>query len=182
MIHQNPITTSRLDLVPATLGILKSELENPEALGRDLNATIPPSWPPELLDRETLAEFVRMKAANSDPLFMTWYWILRQPPGGTRILVGSGGITSFSRDTDAVIIGYSVLPEFRNRGYATEAVSAMIAEIFRIHGIQRITAMTHPHLLPSVRVLEKTGFIFSGPMSGGEGIEEGTALYIREKS
>lgn len=181
MIPQNRIRTPRLDLVPATLEILKSELESPDALGRHLDAVIPPSWPPELLDRETLAGFVRMKSANTDPLFMTWYWILREPETGGRVLAGSGGITSFSHDTEAVIIGYSVLPEFHNRGYATEAVGSMITEIFRIPGIRRIMATTFPHLLPSVRVLEKTGFIFSGPREGGEGIGEGTALYIRNR-
>ena len=182
MIHQNAIHTPRLDLVPATLEILASELEHPETLGSHLGAVIPGSWPPELLDRETLAEFVRMKSADSDPLFMTWYWILREPETGGRVLTGSGGISSFSTAKDAVIIGYSVLPEFHNRGYATEAVGCMISEIFRIPGIQRIVATTYPHLLASVRVLEKNGFIFSGTISGGEGIEEGTALYIRNRN
>jgi len=79
------------------------------------------------------------------------------------------------------MIGYSVLDAFQNRGYATEAVRHLIPFIFLDPNIQRIAAATYPELKASIRVLEKNGFIPMGATDCGEGIEEGTVLYVLEK-
>ena len=180
-IHTSRIRTGRLELVPASLAILASDLRDRTMLARLLDATVPPAWPPPLLDTETLAEFVRMKTEKTDPLFVSWYWVLVDPATKTRTLVGSGGIASFATEKDTVILGYSVLDEFQNRGYATEAIRGMVPVIFSLPGIRKIMATTYPHLKPSIRVLEKTGFACTGACPGGEGLEEGTLAFILEK-
>jgi RimJ/RimL family protein N-acetyltransferase len=97
------------------------------------------------------------------------------------MLIGSGGTGSCGESADAVMIGYSVLDEFQGQGYATEAIHSLIQVIFANPGIQRIIATTYPDLKASIRVLEKTGFVLAGPGSGGDGMEEGTVMYVRKR-
>jgi ribosomal-protein-alanine N-acetyltransferase len=176
------IRTARLDLIPATIAILHSDREERHTLGRLLHAAIPASWPPALLDDETLGEFIRIMTDNSDPLFTSWYWVRDDPACGGRVLIGSGGIASSSTAQDTVLIGYSVLEEFQGLGYATEAVQHLIPVIFALPGIRRIMATTYPDLVASIRVLEKCGFVCAGEAPAGEGMEEGTVVYVLEKT
>ncbi len=179
-MNSHRIRTEHLDLIPATLGILEADRDDLQELARLLSAAVPGSWPPPLLDGETLAEFIRITAENTDPCFITWYWVRDDPAEGGRVLVGSGGLAS-APVPDTVFIGYSVLEEFQRRDYATEAVRHIIATAFSLPGVRRIVATTYPDLVPSVRVLEKNGFTCAGGTPGGEGFEEGTIAYVLER-
>lgn len=170
------IHTERLDLIPATLEILESDREDRQELARLLDAAIPGSWPPPLLDDETLKAFIQMIAENGDPLFATWYWVRDDPAEGGRVLIGTGGTASSPTAVDAedtVLIGCSVLEEFQGRGYATEAIRHLIPAIFALPGIRQIEAAIYPDLTASIRVLERNGFV-----RAGEGFEEGTVAYV----
>jgi ribosomal-protein-alanine N-acetyltransferase len=166
------IRTERLDLVAATTEILEADHQT---LARLLDAAVPGSWPPPLLDDATIAEFIRMTVEKTDPCFITWYWVRDDPAEGERVLVGTGGLAS-SPFPDTVFIGYSVLEEFQCRGYATEAVRQIVAAAFSLPGVRRIMATTYPELVGSIRVLEKNGFVHAG-----EGFEEGTIAYLLKK-
>jgi RimJ/RimL family protein N-acetyltransferase len=174
------IRTDRLDLIPATLEILEADRDDHQKLARLLSAAVPGSWPPPLLDEETLGEFIRMTAENADPFFITWYWVRDDSAEGSRVLVGSGG-TASAPVPGTVLIGYSVLEEFQRRGYATEAVRHIVAAAFALPGIRRIVATTYPDLVGSIRVLEKNGFTYAGEGPAGAGFEEGTVAYVLEK-
>jgi RimJ/RimL family protein N-acetyltransferase len=54
-------------------------------------------------------------------------------------------------------LGYVFDPAYGGRGYATEAVTAMVAHAFDRLGVRRITAGCFADNLASVRVLEKIG-------------------------
>jgi RimJ/RimL family protein N-acetyltransferase len=54
-------------------------------------------------------------------------------------------------------LGYVFDPAYGGRGYATEAVMAMVAHAFDRLGVRRITAGCFADNLASVRVLEKVG-------------------------
>jgi ribosomal-protein-alanine N-acetyltransferase len=75
-----------------------------------------------------------------------------------RLLGGTGlGVeTPFRAST-----GYVLARDAWGHGYATEALSAMIA-VSRQLGIVRLYALCHPQHRPSWRVLEKCGFIREG--------------------
>ena len=88
------IHTGRLDLIPATLEILKADRNDRRELARLLDAAVPSSWPPPLLDDATITALIRMAPGNADPLFSSWYWVRDDPAEGGRMLVGSGGIAS----------------------------------------------------------------------------------------
>jgi len=176
-----PIRTRRLDLVPATGEILSADLNDHKRLSRLLDAEVPAAWPPAEMTREVLSEFYRMESEKTDPLFACWYWVQDEPSAAGRVLIGSGGTGSAISDPETVLLGYSVLDAFQNRGYATEAVLGMIPAIFSHPRISRIMATTFPELKASIRVLEKTGFTCTGPTQAGEGLEEGSLGFVLER-
>ena len=176
------IRTERLDLVPATVEILTSDLHDHAALGRLLDAAVSAAWPPEEMNDEVLFEFIRMATENSDPLFSSWYWVRDSPDPHDRVLIGSGGIGSAVNVPDTVMLGYSVLDEYQGRGYATEAIRSLIPAVFSDTRISRVMATTFPELKASIRVLEKTGFTCTGATTAGQGLEEGTLGYTLEKA
>lgn len=175
------LLTQRLELIPATPKILTCDRDaDYEELGHLLKATIPSTWPPRLLDHDALTQFVTLALDRSDPHFCSWYWVLTRADPADRMLIGCGG-TGSCDTPGSVLIGYSVLDEFQNQGYATEAVRCIITELFCEPAIRRIIATTCPELKSSIRVLEKCGFSPAGTISGGEGMEEGTLMYVLER-
>ena len=54
-------------------------------------------------------------------------------------------------------LGYVIDPAYAGHGYATEAVTAMVAHAFDRLGVRRITAGCFADNLASVRILEKVG-------------------------
>jgi RimJ/RimL family protein N-acetyltransferase len=71
-----------------------------------------------------------------------------------------------------VEIGYSVLPEFEGRGFATEVVRALVSRACSEPRVVRVIAHARPDNLGSIRVLERCGLSRVGP--GGE---PGTVQY-----
>ncbi|MBO7393880.1 MAG: GNAT family N-acetyltransferase [Abditibacteriota bacterium] len=68
----------------------------------------------------------------------------------------------------AVEIGYGISEEYRNRGYASEAVKALSAWALDRPGVAAVEAETEPGNRASQRVLAKAGFIPTGT-AGKEG-------------
>jgi [ribosomal protein S5]-alanine N-acetyltransferase len=176
------IRTERLELIPATRQILESDTGDRTGLARLLNAAIPGAWPPPLMDENVIREFIRMSSDTAGPVFAAWYWVLDDPAPGSRVLIGNGGVLGAESGPDTVVLGYSVLDAYQDRGYATEAVRALVPEIFTLPGVRRIIATTYPDLGASIRVLEKNGFIKTDRAPAGTGAEEGTVCYVLETS
>lgn len=57
-------------------------------------------------------------------------------------------------------IGFALLPRFSGQGYASEIVNATILYAKEKLNIQKISAITLPHNLKSIRLLESIGFNF----------------------
>lgn len=77
--------------------------------------------------------------------------------------IGTCGI--HTRDyLDIPDIGYSLLPQYYNQGYALEA-SQGILEYARAHwGLTRVSGMVIPSNTPSIRLLEKLGLTYVSPI------------------
>jgi len=76
----------------------------------------------------------------------------------TGTYAGEIGLYYLEPLTATAMIGYSLLPEWRGKGYATRAVSLVAGWAFTIVGIARLVAGTHPDNAGSQRVLERAGF------------------------
>jgi RimJ/RimL family protein N-acetyltransferase len=165
--------TPRLELVPATVRLLTADLEGPAALGKQLDAEIPSSWPPELYDDDARRYSIDM--LQRDPANANWpvfYILLRTENALRRKLIGIAGYKGHPAAARVVEVGYGVLPEFRRRGFASEAVRGLIERAFDNPEIDRVAAETFPDLIPSIGVMVKNGMSFVG-----EGSEEGVIRY-----
>ena len=75
-------------------------------------------------------------------------------------------------------VGYAFLPEFRGKGYAFEAASAVLEHGHRVFGLKRILAITSLDNAGSIRVLEKAGMKFEREMEFRPG--DPVKLFARE--
>ena len=87
-----------------------------------------------------------------------WYAINIDAISKERSLVGSGGYFGPPDSEGVVEIGYSVLPEWQRRGYATEIVNSLVSHAFFFEKTKSIIAHTLPENEASIRVLISTGF------------------------
>jgi ribosomal-protein-alanine N-acetyltransferase len=162
------IDTERLQLLPASLSTITNAIEDLVALGEQLDAVIPASWPPDLLDDDALRWTLRwLNEPSNDPRW-GFHWVVLRAP---RTLIGVVGYKGMPTD-GAVEVGYGIVAEHRRRGYATEATRALVDEAFASPDVTRVIAETLPGLEPSIGVLEKLGFTCIGA-----GSEEGVIRY-----
>lgn len=76
----------------------------------------------------------------------------------TDVLVGDCALHVDGRDPGRAEIGYTLAPAHQGRGFATEAVDALVGYAFGTLGIERIQATADERNAPSIRVLERLGF------------------------
>jgi RimJ/RimL family protein N-acetyltransferase len=88
-------------------------------------------------------------------------------------LVGDVGVSPAEDEPGVIKIGYTMSPSFQGRGYATEAVGALIAYAFDTLGAEVVRAYASADNLPSIRVAEKVG------MQLVERIERGSGDRVR---
>lgn len=76
------------------------------------------------------------------------------------------GSTGFSFETESrASTGYVLAKDAWGRGYATEALLAMV-DLAPALGVRRLYALCHPDHRASAHVLEKSGFTREGVLSG----------------
>lgn len=95
-----------------------------------------------------------------------WYAINIDPVSGDRALVGSGGYFGPPDSHGVVEIGYSVLPQWQRRGFATEIVNALVTHAYLFEKTQCIIAHTSSENEASKRVLISSGFKETGVDDG----------------
>lgn len=159
MKPETALRTDRLELVAATLEHIHAELAGPTALAALLAAQVPGSWPPGEYDRDAL-EYFRSRLAETPEAvgWYGWYVISLRADGSRQSLVAGAGFLGPPSPGGVVEIGYSVVPEERGRGYASEAVRALLAHAFRDATVERIVANTADSNVAASAVLIQCGF------------------------
>lgn len=170
------LRTPRLVLIEATAEVLEAELSSAEALGSALGVDVPPSWPPELYDADAARWMLGWLAEHGDEAGWSLYYVATIGAAGGDVRPGLVGVAGYKGGPDAagvVEIGYGIVPEQRRRGFASEAVSALLARAFADPRVATVIAHTLPGLDASIGVLRSTGFTFDG---AGNDPHEPTAI------
>jgi len=116
-------------------------------------ARIPHPYPPGTAERFIYAA----REGNSSGRDLT---LVLTPIRGKRIAIGAIGLEL--RGRDRLTLGYALTPEFWGKGYANEAVAAMVQAAFSLTHVVEINASVRVENPASRRVLEKTGFRLVG--------------------
>jgi [ribosomal protein S5]-alanine N-acetyltransferase len=153
------IRTPRLRLVPATPAHLRAGLESPAALSDALQVDIAPSWPPELYDADAARWMLGWLESHPDDAQWGFYYFVQADVSQA---IGAGGYKGAPNDAGVVEIGYSIVPEWRRRGFAREAVDGLLAHAFSDPRVTCVIAHTLVELEPSIAVLRSAGFSFVG--------------------
>lgn len=163
--HSSDILTPHLRLVASTVELLRIELEAPEKLGAALGVKVPASWPPGFYDRDAIQFFLEktMQGGAEALGWYGWYAIRRATEGEAALLVAAAGYVGPPSAEGIVEMGYSVAPEERRKGYAQEMVTALIARALQSPNVRHVVAEVNETNEPSVRTLEKCGFVRIGP-------------------
>ncbi len=144
--------TARLRYIPFTLDLMRAAQDDRARLEVLLGASIPASWPgPDL--REALPTFIASQENAPDDI--VWNGLVIHKADS--MLIGDIGFMGGPDEQGSIEIGYSIVPEYRNQGYATEMVGVLLEWATREPGITTITALTLPDNASSIKVLEKVG-------------------------
>jgi ribosomal-protein-alanine N-acetyltransferase len=145
-----------IQLVRAHSELLDAAVAGDDALARMLGHDVVAGW----------ATFREALGSKDDEAWGTRLFVAGEPPE----LVGWGGFKGPPRD-GVVEIGYEIAQARRERGLATAAVRAMVAEAFADERVEAVIAHTLPERNASNRVLEKAGFRFDGDaLESGRGV------------
>ena len=153
------LTTERLELkpLPANAAVLLSE--DRDKAGIVLGATLPPTWPePNLLG------LLRLRPPVSPAAEPFGVWVMID--SASRTVVGDIGFKGPPDGAGTIEIGYSVNPDRRRHGYATEAARALVEWALAQPNVRSIKASCDPNNLPSIRTLERVGFNRSSEVDG----------------
>jgi ribosomal-protein-alanine N-acetyltransferase len=84
-------------------------------------------------------------------------WILYEISTG--LFVGRGGLRNSRLGGNLEVeVAYGLLPEFWNKGLATEFAKSVVKMAFVVLGFSNLVCISVPDNLASLRVMEKTGF------------------------
>jgi ribosomal-protein-alanine N-acetyltransferase len=148
------VHTRRLDLSPLTAEAIDALLSGQGARLRRLTrarfrTTAPPPYMADALPvvRERLRE--RPQEAP------WWNWLVVDRATGEA--VGSVAFGGPVNPDGAVLVGYAMYAEHEGRGYATEAVRAMVTWAFTQPGVREVRALAPVWNTPALRVAENVG-------------------------
>jgi ribosomal-protein-alanine N-acetyltransferase len=157
------LKAGRLRLVAITPEMLAAEqirdLQFVE-LRRLLGARLTQEWPPEHWEPHVYEFILKQYEEWPDSLGWHRYVLLRDEQGAGWTLIGAVG--GFPKADGDVEIGYSTLPEFQRRGYATAAAKKLVAWLLRQKSVRSVSAQTLARLLESVKVMERCGMLPAG--------------------
>jgi RimJ/RimL family protein N-acetyltransferase len=147
-----PLNTSRLTLIPLTVSIVEAAMTDRASLEQVLPVRRHDGWPgPDFKDiLPLMAETLR-----ADPSYSEWVRLIAHRTDN--VAIGTIGVKARPDATGTVEIGYDIVPEYWNRGYATEAAKALIGWAFSQLGVKRVVAECLIDNVASARVLQKAG-------------------------
>lgn len=144
--------TRRLKLIPFSLELKKAALTDKDKLAELLDVRVPASWPgPDLA--EALPFFISLMTKH--PSSSAWDGLIIHKVDN--IIIGDMGFKGGPDAVGRLEIGYSITPEYRNQGYATEMACHLIAWALQQPGVTSVVAECLDNNLGSIKVLERAG-------------------------
>jgi len=153
-MSQTIVSTPRLDLTPMSADAIDALLtgDGPRldaATGARFLRAAPPPYMADALP--VVRDHLRARPSEAP----WWNWLIVDRE--SREAVGSVAFGGPVDRDGAVLVGYAMYAEYEGRGYATEAVRAMIAWAFGQAGVREVRALAPVWNTPALRVAENVG-------------------------
>jgi RimJ/RimL family protein N-acetyltransferase len=176
----NIIHSPRLDLIALSPDFLRASIRDDlETAAQLINLVIPSEW----LEAKWLME-MRLAKMRENPALEPWLLRavgLREMQKmigfiGFHTLPGAEYLKSYA--PGSVEFGYTIFPDYRGKGYASEAAQALMDWATRAHNVKRFVVSISPINEPSLRIAQKFGFRKVGSFTDPEdGVED---VFLRE--
>src|SRR5262249_49004690 len=142
------------------------ELQDVSRFAAELGVAVPSSWPAPLHDDGSQQWYLDLLRRNPNAGGWGLWDVIRRD--WQRQLIGVAGFKG-RPSAGTCELGYSILPASQGHGYATEASRELIRWAFTHDDVDHVIAETLPHLIESIRVMEKGGMKFVGTGHPEEG-------------
>jgi RimJ/RimL family protein N-acetyltransferase len=142
------LETRRLLLVPAPPDLFEVAAADRGSAEAAVGAALLPDWPDP-----GVAKALRWLARIEDG-WGVWLVVARDEG----VVVGTAGFKGPPTDRHTVETGYGIEPAYRNRGFASEALTALVRWALGRNGVACVVAECERENAASIRVLEKVGF------------------------
>jgi len=150
-----PLTTERLVLRP----VQPSDVDALYRRRADPTVSDWQDWPMPYSRERAQATVERSMANDQPPDNGGWMLTITDRADSTIY----GDISMFLEDDGRTSgVGYSITPLYWGRGYASEALAAVVDWLFDVKGVSRSYAQLHPDNHRSARVLESCGYVYEG--------------------
>jgi len=165
------LRTPRLELSPLSADSIEALLLGKAERLRSLTgANFPePVAPPPYMAESLPIVLERLRLHPDEAQWWSWI-VLRRDSAEALGAIALGGKPD---PTGAVLVGYAMYPGSEGRGYATEAVRAIVDWVFAQEGVRTVRALAPVWNTPAVHVAEKVGM---RPVASNEDDEVGEVL------
>ena len=151
------IKTDRLSIGVFTAAMMKAALISNKHLESIINYKVPADYP--MQDYKELFPY-KIERFTQYPAENQWEGIIIHTED--RTIIGDMGFKGGPDENGEMDLGYSILPAYQGKGYATEMAIAMVEWGLKQPGVRKITASCSGENHASARVLEKAGFTKTG--------------------
>ena len=150
----NSLRSENLLLHACTEEMTSLAIQDKNKLSQYLNVKIDESWP---VSPEALQFFLDMIKSNSDNIDWLNYIVILEKDS---VVIGDVGFLGPPNAIGTIEIGYSIIPGYRRKGYATEMVNCIINWAFSNKDVKKIIANTTNDNMASIKILKSNGFKF----------------------
>ena len=148
------LLTERLILIPFTLQICRNILNNDFTDLGKIGLNKGKGWPDEDV-METLPRIINNLSRVESPTGFESWMIIKND---SLEIIGDAGFKGFNDQEKNADIGYGIIKEERRKGYAEEAVIALLKWAFAKENVKEITAGCLLDNVSSIHLLKKLNF------------------------
>lgn len=148
------LETKRLRLVPMTYNFILKVMENDLSAYDLLGAIKPDTWP-ESAEIKGILHILRdnLKDKPQPDGFDAWLFINKE----NDTIIGDGGFKGSPDENGIIDMGYAIMECQRRKGFALEAVTALLEWGLSQNCVTAVTADCRDDNIPSVRILTRIG-------------------------
>ncbi|MDF9558550.1 GNAT family N-acetyltransferase [Bacillus tropicus] len=153
--------TNRLIMTTFTHEMIEMLLIDKDAFSEEFSFNIHSEWP--LPEYKQFFPY-KINRFKETPIENKWEGLIIHKE--TNTIIGDMGFKGSPDEEGAINIGYSIVPDQRGKGYASEMGKALVQWGLSQPDVKKIVATCSPDNHPSIKVLQKIGLQFTEDKKG----------------